>query len=385
MSSQRFRLHAKRLFLTYSQCPLQPSVVSDHIKNFVEAAGKTLDYCLICQENHQDGNGLHLHALVLLKERIHIRNPRCLDISVNGSTYHPKIEPVRNLQKSIIYICKEKQDLSNVLGVNVVPSLLLKSAKKKSSTVSAVIASQVMEEQSLMDIVMENPGFALLHLKKIQDFLSWWSAEKELDQPKEEWVGCLPADPLVEQDEKISNWINSNFLTGNPRPPRTKQLWIHGPTSLGKTFLLRNLMRYFRGWGIPNESWDEGFSDKFDFAFCDEFIGQKTANWLMEFVEGTTMKLNRRGMAPFIKRKNIPVIICSNLSPSSVYSKLDGTRLEALEDRFLIVNVFSRIDIRFGDELYSSEEDDTTQVMSEISEDTSQDEETLTNFESVSN
>jgi hypothetical protein len=372
----KFRFQGKRLFLTYSQCTVPPSAAMSLIKNFFDQKKKDLEWLLVSQENHQDSDGLHLHVLVCLKQKIHLSNCRALDLKVEDQTYHPKIEPIRNLQASIVYVCKEKKDLSNVVGWNCTPKLMLQAAKKKTSTKMASAASMIMEGKSLMDVVQQDPGLVLMHLEKMKKFEAWWKHQQSLDVVMEDFLGCKSVNQENLEDLTICKWINSNF--GCIRPPRTRQLWIYGTTRLGKTHLLQTLMRFFKGYGISSDGrFDQAYDDRYDFAFADEFIGtMKTVTWMNEFTEGTVMKLNQKGGDPVIKRKNLPVIICSNMSIKGCYPGADISRVEALEDRFIQVQVFSQINLKFDfDE--GDESEDTAPMLSESSCETTEEDELI--------
>ena len=71
----------------------------------------------------------------------------------------------------------------------------------------------------------------------------------------------------------------------------------------------------------------------------DEFKGQKTIQFLNQFVEGVNMTLRVKG-GQKMKRTNPPVIICSNASLDSIYHKKaesNSVYLAALRTRFLEV------------------------------------------------
>lgn len=59
-------------------------------------------YMIICQEKHQD-EGLHLHAVISFSKKVDIRD--CTFFDING--FHPKIEPVKSLAKSVNYVKKD--------------------------------------------------------------------------------------------------------------------------------------------------------------------------------------------------------------------------------------------------------------------------------------
>ena len=350
MPNTNFRLQAKNIFLTYSQCPISPSIVASALDALLK---EKLSYGLVCQESHQTtdsegASGLHLHVLLVMKKKFHTRNCRFFDLTLGESTYHPKMEPVRSLNATITYIWKE----GNVIGLHCDAKRVLQAAKKKQNVMVSVIAHQIMDEEcTLQDLNVEYPGFVMMNLVKIQTYMRWLQGLKLWEAPLMKWNGCT-ADQLCQVSTTISKWLNSNMQMED-RAPRSQQLWIHGPSATGKTFLILNLLKFFRGYCIPYDAnWCDGYEDRYDFAYCDEFHGQRTITWLNQFVEGCPMPLRQRNSKPYIKRKNLPVIICSNSSIRDCYKNASEVRLEALEYRFIECETFHgmRINVKMEHE-----------------------------------
>jgi len=95
--SQQFRLQARYVLLTYSQCgDLDPQLVCDHLATIPAE-------CIIGRENHSDG-GIHLHAFVDFGGQPNIRDPRRFDVA----GFHPNIAPCgRTPQKMLDYAVKD--------------------------------------------------------------------------------------------------------------------------------------------------------------------------------------------------------------------------------------------------------------------------------------
>lgn len=79
-----FDFNAKRVFLTYSRCDIEPRALYDAIHAKFPIAGATIG-----QEEHKDG-APHLHAVVCFERRVHSRDPRCFDVA----GFHPNIRKV---------------------------------------------------------------------------------------------------------------------------------------------------------------------------------------------------------------------------------------------------------------------------------------------------
>lgn len=365
-TTTKFLIHAKNLFVTFPQCPLDPGVVCLAIQNLFK---DKLEYLIIGQEHHQDGN-FHLHALIVLKNRYHTTNPRFLD--VRG--YHPNVQPARQVNQCILYVTKENY---NIVSYGIDWKQAREAALKKKSVKSTIMASRLMQGDTIMDLTEENPGFVLMNLKKLLDFQNWWQTQTVLKESLLPFHSCHQVDRDSGRDWelKIVHWINLNF--SQKRKHKQPQLWIYGWKDSGKTHLLMTLMKYFHGYEIPDDSnWYDGYNDDYDFAWIDEFKGQKKIQWMNAFVEGRPLSLPQRGTHPYVKKHNMPVIVCSNYPISGCYSKADNVVVDAIQCRFkeIMVPPGERIDIQFefdaSDEdtapMYSDEEDVPSLVEPEI-------------------
>lgn len=75
-----FKLQAKHLFLTYSQCELELDVIYNHLINIRTGSAYVRRLC-VAQEQHQD-EGKHFHVYLEFSDKPCIRNPRFFDIQV---------------------------------------------------------------------------------------------------------------------------------------------------------------------------------------------------------------------------------------------------------------------------------------------------------------
>lgn len=93
-----FRIASKSFFLTYSQC----DVSREEIMAFIQGKCRNLEYCVVGQENHRDGNK-HLHVLLNLSKRLDVKSQNYFDFQ----GFHPSIEATRNFRASKSYVMKE--------------------------------------------------------------------------------------------------------------------------------------------------------------------------------------------------------------------------------------------------------------------------------------
>ncbi len=159
----------------------------------------------------------------------------------------------------------------------------------------------------------------------------------------------------------VCTWMNKN-LTSAPRPFKSKQLWVHGKTNLGKSTMLLKLSYLMEVYCPPvNEVNFDGFVEGgARLIFFDEFhpSGHWTVPFLNKLVEGTPCTLKARYQSKR-KVKNIPVIITSNDPPDVVYSNAAPLPFAALLARFEVVEAKKFIDIAYNgeDEYICSDEE----------------------------
>lgn len=96
VSATKFRLNAKKIFFTYSQCNLELQLILDH---YLEIG--PIDYAVISSELHQDGNQ-HRHGYIEFVNKIDIKDVRRLYIE----NYKPNIQGTRNPKACELYVKK---------------------------------------------------------------------------------------------------------------------------------------------------------------------------------------------------------------------------------------------------------------------------------------
>lgn len=92
-----FRLQGKQIFLTYSQCDLDPNELLLWLLDKVDPIRLRVG-----QEHHEDG-GLHLHCVLKSRKRLNIQSERYFD----WQGFHPSIEKVKHWEKTWKYCAKE--------------------------------------------------------------------------------------------------------------------------------------------------------------------------------------------------------------------------------------------------------------------------------------
>lgn len=194
--------------------------------------------------------------------------------------------------------------------------------------------------QSMEDVNDKYPGFTLMNKRKIEDYAAW-QASLSLKRVRLAFPGVQYYGEDI-QTLAVCDWLSAN-LTGD-REFKSPQLWLHGPPDSRKTTLVRKLETYFHTYWTPNsELFYDGFDDSYDLIIMDEFREGKPSEWLNLWLEGSYMMVRRKGLAPVAKRRNQPVIICSNFLPQQLYG--EPTALACLQARVLVISFVNPIDM----------------------------------------
>jgi len=321
-----FRMSGKNYTITFPQCDVKKEVAVARIEQ--EFPDELKGY-LVCEEDHKDGTP-HLHVYLSFLKKKNFKDPNCFDF-IGGK--HGNYQVTKSVRAWVEYCTKGDNYVAK--GVDV------ESIKKKKAPINQVIAKSIMDGKSLAEINEENCGYVMINKRKIEEYESWVKCEVKKKQ-KLEWVPPS-LDGLTDANLQIAKWICSNIRVD--RKFKAPQLYIHGPRNLGKTSLVEWLEKYLSVYLMPTtEEFYDQYSDDYDLVVIDEFKGQKTIQFLNQFLQGSSMPIRKKG-SQGMKSKNLPVVILSNYSLSECYVKAanDG-RLNTLECRLEIVEVDSFID-----------------------------------------
>lgn len=329
------RLRNKKLYLTYPKCYMKKELVMDHIK---EMFGESwLSWAVVCEEDHADGTP-HLHCIIVLNKVYSTRKVHALDILAGK---HGNYQNCRNAADVLDYVIKE----GNYVEYKVNAMEFIAAAKAKKSTKSTIIANRIIVDKAPVDdIILEYPGYALMHLKKIVEFDKFVSVMQEGDDLME-WGGVSESDYWPAAAQMIARWLNKNVC--KPREFKQSQLYIWGDTNMGKTHLINELEKYLRIYYLPTENFYDDYRDgQYDLIVADEFKGQCRLTFLNKLLEGSTMPIPKKGYQA-LKRDNLPMIILSNYDIDGCYRNLDYVAHEALRGRLEVVNLQAQLDLKY--------------------------------------
>jgi len=334
-----FRFHSKSIFLTFPQCDYPLKNFKDNIEAYF---GDNLEKGVVSQENHQDGNK-HLHAAICLHRQVTSRDPKLFDKLVDPAK-HPNIAGrfTGGMLKAFDYVMKE----GNFLPLNEksfdLKEFLKLSKEKKNSRASLIVKE--FDELPPEDVMENNKDFMLLHGKQMQAYVAWREERErrsKFARAQAQKVFVVPAPGYFNAwNNEIASWLTTNLR--QKRKHRQTQLWIQGPPGIGKTSMMMMLEELYSltiyHWPKDERWWDLYGDGQYDVILLDEFRSQKMITELNPILSGDPISLSRRGIAPIVKRDNLPVIIMSNYSPEECFpSANEHGKLDPLLDRIKIV------------------------------------------------
>lgn len=329
-SNRSFRLNAQNLFLTFPQCNLSKEQAAQNLQS-----KHSIEWAVIVQEQHQDGNP-HLHIALRLKKKANFKDPRVFD---HVGEKHGNYQGINSIGKTLAYIRKfDKTPFT--IGSPPEP----KEVKEK---VSDSIALRLLKKEKLEAVIEDHPGFVMMNLKKLQDFQNYTEVQTMI---KTVPAWSMPQwNPVTHNPDPtmtiLLEWCRDNIRTTAPRAHRTPQLYIWGKTEMGKTRFAQLITTNLRVYYYPDEDWFDSYhDDAYDIVLMNEarLTPKHDISTLLQFIEGCHMSLKRRGTCPIIKKKNLPMIFCSNYPPQDLMK--DHVQREAFNSRLLVVNVQVPID-----------------------------------------
>jgi len=325
-----FRLAAHRLFLTYPKNDTPKALL---LKRALDKWGEELEWAVVCVEQHKDGTP-HLHAVLSFLQKKNFRDPRFADF-LGGK--HGNYKAVKNLRKSLEYVQKWDKELAEH-GISVSEYLATHHA-----SVGAHVESILQSGGGLREIQEARPGYLVNALQRVERYQAWMLAERTRSRATC-WDPCHAADADCGQDVEIAEWLNAAILKTRER--KSPQLWLYGPPNTGKTALLMWLEEAVRVmWLTHSEQfYDQWHPDTFDLIAIDEFHGQQKLQFLNLLLDGSPMIMPCKG-GQRMKATPLPVIVCSNGSPTTCYSRVSSCWTDALLARLIVVNVTTFIKI----------------------------------------
>lgn len=320
-----FRMAGKNFTITFPQCDVKKEIAVERIEQ--KFASELKGY-LVCEEDHKDGTP-HLHVFLQFHKRKNFKSCECFNF-IGGKQGNYQV--TKSVRAWVEYCTKGTNYVAKGVDVDAI--------KKKKSSIAEEVATSIMEGKSLVALNKERPGYVMINKRKLEEYESWVQCERS-KKMKIDWIPPS-LEGLTDANLQIATWICLNIRQS--RKFKAPQLFIHGERNLGKTSLVEWLERSLSVYHLPTgEEFYDQYSDDYDLVVIDEFKGQKTLQWMNQFLQGSPMPIRKKG-SQGMKYKNLPVVILSNYRLSECYPKAcnDG-RLGTLEARLEVVEVESFI------------------------------------------
>lgn len=292
-----FRLNAKAVFLTYPRCSINKQSIYDHLLSLHHP----VDKILVAQEHHEDG-GLHIHALIIFKSKINIRNERYFDFE----SYHPNIQGCRSVKKTIEYITKtDTEPISNF------------NWKERDDPEAAVkfileqVEQGVNQDEILVECIKSNPSL-LKSASNIGYFITRASRGIRMQMPIYE----LSSFSLSITDyHRIKEWGDNIRTMDRGQRTTARSMWFMGPSRLGKTCLARSIGPHWycgHNWNLAKICDEEGV-----YGVLDDI----EEDWLLKNMKALIgcqrdVSLHDKFWRKKEFKLGYPVIICTNNPPT---------------------------------------------------------------------
>jgi len=323
-------MHCKNFGLTYPQC----NVNKDELLNFLIAKHND-STIVVCEEDHHETEGKHLHAAIMLEKQIKI----CKQDAYDYKGFHCNIQSTRNTTDWLKYVCKDGNYIVYPPTFDV--DNLLNNRKKKVATISAKIDADIKKGATLKDIYIDYGPYMVLHDHQIRQYYNSMQEQKLIEENKIKWAlrtKFIAGSTKDFNNARIAGWLNDNLLQTHKF--RQDNLWITGPTKCGKTTLIEKLQD--AGCNIHNVDLDshfyDGLTEDTQLIVFDEFKAQKSITQMNKICDGSRCRVSIKGSS-YKFTKPIPVIVLSNYTLEECYCGSDEHRLETLKGRFIHLTI----------------------------------------------
>ena len=349
-------------------------------------------YALVAREHHHDGH-LHLHAVVIFKKRVDVTTgwmervggkagnaiairPTSLDVcrslaycvkesGMDGFTWdefgvlpatyrnHPAMPPF------LLQACgfenrftggpADDQQGGGGGGARPVgrprrvagfPPVRVEKEKKVAKTDALVdaLTAGVTDTDLLKG---ELRGAFLIHGRRCSEVRTTLSSAARL-------ASLTPWRPIpvyLGMDASLAslaNWLNTNCDRTVLRPVRQQQLWLWGPTAIGKSSMILWLNEFHLVYDAPtDEDFFDDLSDAHTLISFDEMASHHKLTTLNHLIDGSHCRVKQKGRQ-FLKTKNVPVIFTSNFSPEQAYpnaSRDNTDSFRAFLARLVVIHI----------------------------------------------
>lgn len=362
---KRFQMMGAQYFLTYSKYDGTSDQLHEALKERLadkkdaKKNNLVILFMVIGMEKHQDGDP-HAHVLIAFGASFRVSGQETFDVIVDGTKYHPNIQTVKGKDgKKNIFNYVTKDGDFTIYGASA-QTVATWCGSKAAGEMDIMLTDILDGKLNLFDAIYQRPTWMVQNLQKVRQAVTFvrnrptelegWS---DLTVKHCECPDCAEVELDVTQIEDLDfivNWFN-RWMAMDPkeqrvpaRPIRSKCLWLWGEGGIGKTtFMSKVGLKISTLAMCVQENFDAGWENwVFRLAHFDEFNGQRPLTYMNSFCDGSKMALRTKG-GESMKEQNIPVIVTSNFTPDQAYQNAARIQVNALADRFRVVEVTKKM------------------------------------------
>ena len=310
-----FVIHAKKLFLTYSN--VDPALSCEDLLHSLQKKPFLKQfYYFIAKETHQTGEA-HFHALLTRQDntKFHIKDQNVLDVEFSGHLFHGQYQPVKNLFNTVGYLSKGIRYITNMPnfkdGKLYSDKQMLFHAVKEKGLANALLE---YTNQNLEKALSANSVSSLKKnfndLKRLQDSLQQDSLQTPLDLHNFKIEG------------KLKEWVEK------PSLQTSKTLILVGDSGVGKTLFAKAFLndRKLKTLIVNHKEDFQKIDHMHDAILIDDAnLIDFERSQLLAILDNTNNKTLRVLYKDVLKRKHLTQIVTMNYKP---FFKLLNTLLE---------------------------------------------------------
>lgn len=283
-TQKRFRLDGKQFFATF---PQNETTKEDAMNRLKEHFKDNLEYAIVAQEKHKDGNH-HLHITFKTLNRYTSSKSNCFDFIGDKHGDYKTAD-----KGAIIYTTKD----GDYIEYNIDVKKYLKNTTKKTTTsttkgIFKQITDNIDIHTEYKDILLKYPDICLQHGKKIKDYIRDY---REAHRPR------------------YRDWeMNVSYYYGKTGTGKSREAY--------KDF--NPDTHYILGRPQGGTIWFDGYTGQETIIIDDFSHRDYSLTYMLNLLDRYAMPIQYKGGTTQMLAKNI--IITSNYSPDTLYRGVDN-------------------------------------------------------------
>nr|ADW24231.1 Rep protein [Tomato leaf curl Hainan virus] len=229
----KFRINAKKYFLTYPHCSLTKEEALSQLKNLETPVNKL--FIRICREFHEDGTP-HLHVLIQFEGKFQCKNQRFFDLTSpsRSAHFHPNIQAAKSSTDVKSYMDKDGDVLDH--GLFQIDGRSARGGCQSANDAYAEAINSGSKTSALNILREKAPKDYVLQFHNLNNNL-----DRIFTPPMEVYVSPFSSSSFDRVPEELEEWAAENVVSAAARPLRPISIVIEGDSRTGKTMWARSL------------------------------------------------------------------------------------------------------------------------------------------------